>query len=118
MRAYMHLHVHVSCICCQIGDPPEFNLTYAFGDDIIAVGGSANVTLTVTTQPNSLHSPMNMEIIMPFENNAPILRICKAEIIRAGANLPCFDLGERNADIYYTNKCVHVISTRYTIYST
>ena len=68
------------------------------------------MTLTVTTQPNSLHSPMNMEIIMPFENNAPILRICKAEIIRAGANLPCFDLEERNADIYYTNKCVHMSS--------
>ena len=80
-----------------------------FGDDTIAVGGATNVTLTITTQPDAVHSPMNVEIIMPFEENAPVLRICKAEIIAAGENLPCFDRERRNASVYYTNRCFNTL---------
>ena len=84
---------------------PTFQLEYAFGDSNIMVGASTNITWTITTHEGEYYSPMTSEIIMPFIDNAPALRLCKAEVTRVGKNIPCFDLDAVNEGLNLTNRC-------------
>ena len=74
------------------------------GDGTVAIGAATNVSLVITAQPDVIFTPMELEIIVPFQDNAPRVRICKAEIIHRGENLPCFDRVAKNASIAYDSK--------------
>ena len=47
---------------------------------------------------------MDVELIMPFENDTAVYTVCRAEIYYAGKNLPCFNATELNDTISYTSK--------------
>ena len=90
---------------------PTFNLQYAFGDSTIAVGAATNITWTIETSEGGYYSPMSAEVIMPFIENAPALRLCRAEVTRVGKNIPCFDIDGANARTNLTSRCVRDVRT-------
>ena len=85
---------------------PTFNMEYGFGTDQVETGGAAVVEFEIITKPESLYDPMSVEFIMPYENNSAVMRICRAEVISKGLNLPCFDRVAINSSITYSSKLV------------
>ena len=88
----------------QAAEAPVFSLNYTMGDDIVAIGAATNISLTIQTMPDNMHDQVDVEILMPFYDNAPLVKICKVEVTRSGVNLPCFNRAEKNATVLYDSK--------------
>ncbi|XP_064633711.1 uncharacterized protein LOC135491664 isoform X2 [Lineus longissimus] len=56
----------------------------------------ADVRFDVTLKPQYKYDPMDIEVILPYEANAPVFSICHVEILYAGKNLPCFQRAAKN----------------------
>ena len=88
---------------------PTFNLQYAFGDSTIAIGAATNITWTIETSEGGYYSPMSAEVIMPFIENAPALRLCRAEVTRV-ARRRTAEWGEQTRVCVMTTKTIRAAS--------
>ena len=81
----------------------ESGLAHA-APDTVPVGGSRDIRIKIQTMPADFYSPMDVEIILPFENGLPIMSVCSVEVVRVGQNLPCVDMEYLNTLIDYTTR--------------
>ena len=79
-------------------------MTYAFGDDYVPIGGFTDVRFEITTKPGATYYPMDVELILPFQNDTAVYTVCRAEVLHAGRNLPCFNASAVNESMAYTSK--------------
>ena len=88
----------------QNASSPSFNFSFSFGSDYVHIGAVTELNLDVTTVPGAIYFPMDLEIILPYENDSAVFSVCSAEITYAGENLPCFDREQSNASMQYLSK--------------
>ena len=47
---------------------------------------------------------MDVEIILPYENDVAMMSLCRVEVVRVGKNLPCVRMDATNAGIVYSSR--------------
>ena len=79
-------------------------MAYEFGDDQVPTYGLASVIYEVTTKPDTIHNPMTMELILPFNDSQAVLSICRVEVLHAGWKVPCFNRQLKNETVVLSSK--------------
>ena len=79
------------------------------------IGSSRDIRLTLLTRPGNVYSSMDVEVILPVEDNLPVLNLCSVEVIRIGENIPCLNMDYINKFINYSSRYLYCYITNHFI---
>lgn len=94
--------------CRQIRTNPDFEMSYAFGDEYVQVGDSREILYKMYTTPGAVYVPAYLEIIMPNSSDdgasSPLFTICDVKVVSVGKNIPCLNAIETTQSVEYEEK--------------
>jgi hypothetical protein len=80
---------------------PVVTSLFKFGTSTMSVNQSTDYRLLVAAYPQTLYTPVYLEITVPYDNSSTIFSICRVELVNVGSNLPCVNRTAVNSSVQY-----------------